>query len=119
MRRVGLAVSNTADGQPETVTRFMKAAAERDYEAVASCFTEDAVVEDESNSHHGRDAIRRWQEGTRAKWEYTVTATGGRPDGTSGYLVPAHLSGNFPGGEADVVYRFTLQGNLIERLRID
>jgi ketosteroid isomerase-like protein len=119
MRRAGLAVSYTVDGQPETVARFMRAAAERDYEAVASCFTEDAVVEDESHSHHGRDAIRHWQESTRAKWEYTVTATGGRPDGTSGYLVSAHLSGNFPGGEADVVYRFTLRGDLIEHLRID
>jgi ketosteroid isomerase-like protein len=111
-------MSSKVDRQPEAVARFMRAAAERDYDGVASCFAEDAVVEDESQSHHGREAIRRWQEGTRAKWEYTVTATGSRPDGPSGYLVSAHLSGNFPGGEADVVYRFTLRGDLIEHLRI-
>jgi len=112
-------MSHSVDGQSEIVSRFMKAAAEQDYEGLAACFTEDAVVEDESHPHHGREAIRRWQEATRAKWEYTVTATGGRRDGNSGYLVSAHLSGNFPGGEADVVYRFTLRGDLIERLRID
>jgi ketosteroid isomerase-like protein len=112
-------MSHFINGQPEIVTRFMKAAADRDYEALAACFTEDAVVEDESHSHHGRDAIRRWQEATRAKWEYTVTATGGRSDTDGGYFVPAHLSGNFPGGEADVGYRFTLRGDLIARLRID
>jgi ketosteroid isomerase-like protein len=117
---VGLDMNHQAfKGQPEMVGRFMEAAAERDYQALAACFTEDAVVEDESHSHHGREAIRRWQEGTRAKWEYTVTATGGRPDADGGYLVSAHLSGNFPGGEADVEYRFTLRGDLIARLRID
>ena len=106
------------DGQPEIVARFMRAAAERNHEAVAACFTDDGLVEDESHSHHGREAIRRWQEGTRAKWEYTVTATGGRPDADGGYCVSAHLSGNFPGGEADVEYHFTFQGDLIGTLRI-
>src|SRR5690348_4772384 len=101
----------TIIGQPEIVTRFMKAAAERDYEAVAACFTQDAVVEDESRLHIGREAIRRWQEVTRARWEYTVIATGGRPDADGEYVVLAHLRGNFPGGEADVEYRFALQGD--------
>jgi SnoaL-like domain len=62
---VGLGMSSSINGQPEIVTRFMKAATERDYEAVAACFTEDALVEDESHSHLGREAIRRWQEVTR------------------------------------------------------
>jgi ketosteroid isomerase-like protein len=112
-------MSSNINGQPEIVTRFMKAAAERDYEALAACFTEDAVVEDESQSYRGREAIRRWQEATRAKWEYTVTVTGGRPEADGEYVVLAHLSGNFPGGEADVEYRFALRGDLIARLRID
>jgi ketosteroid isomerase-like protein len=111
-----MSVSN--DSQPEIVTRFMKAAAERNYEAAAACFTEDAVVEDESRSHRGRNAIRRWQEGTRAKWQYSVTETGGKPDAEVGYVVSAHLSGNFPGGEADVEYRFRFRGDLIAYLRI-
>jgi ketosteroid isomerase-like protein len=118
MLRVGLAMSHAIDGQPEIVARFMKAAAERNYEAVAACFTDDAVVADESRSHSGREAIRRWQEGTRATWEYTVTATGGRPEADAGYCVSAHLIGNFPGGEADVEYHFTFQGDLIRTLRI-
>ena len=112
-------MSSSINGQPEIVTRFMKAATERDYEAVAACFTEDAVVEDESHSHLGREAIRRWQEATRAKWDYTVTATRGRADADGEYVVLAHLSGNFPGGEADVEYRFALRADLIARLRID
>ena len=111
-------MSRSAKGQPEIVTRFMSAAAARDYEAVAACFTEDAVVEDESRSHRGREAIRRWQERTRAKWDYTVTATGGKPDADAGHIVSAHLSGNFPGGEADVEYRFRFRGDLIAYLRI-
>ena len=37
----------------------------------------------------------------------------------AGYFVSAHLSGNFPGCEADLQYRFTLSGDLIASLRID
>jgi ketosteroid isomerase-like protein len=33
-----------------------------DANAVADCFTENAVVVDESHTYTGRDAIRRWNE---------------------------------------------------------
>jgi ketosteroid isomerase-like protein len=103
---------------PAMIARFMKAAAERDYAGLGECFTEDAIVSDERQTHRGRDEIRRWQEAGRAKWNYTATATDGEATSANQYRVAVHLEGNFPGGEADVDYRFTILDGLISELQI-
>jgi ketosteroid isomerase-like protein len=103
---------------PEVIERFIDAAAQRDFDALGQCFTEDATVEDEERMHRGRNEIRAWQQKTRTQYDYTVTVTSGQPDGDDAYRVGAHLRGNFPGGEADVEYRFVIRDGLISSLRI-
>ena len=105
-------------GAPAVVTRFVEMARDRNFAAIGECFTEDATVADEQHTHRGRTDIRQWQEASRKKWEYTFTATGGSARGPDGYVIEGHLSGNFPGGEADVTYAFTLREGLISRLEI-
>lgn len=104
---------------PAAIVPFMDAAARRDYDALAACFTEDATVCDEGQTHSGRSEIRRWQEDTRAKWSYTVTIVGGQPGGENEYLVAVRLVGNFPGGRADLNYRFSMRDGLIGRLEVE
>lgn len=106
------------EGAPKVITRFLDAASERNYDALAECFTSDAAVSDERRVHRGRAEIRLWQEESRAKWEYAATAIDGRPGAADEYIVAVHLKGNFPGGEADVEYRFTIRDGLISSLRI-
>ena len=103
---------------PDAVLRFVEAAERQDFAAVGDCFTEDATVTDEERTHRGRAQIRRWQEDGRKRWEYRLTVRSGEARGADGYLMRGHLSGNFPGGEADVEYDFTLRGGLISRLKI-
>jgi ketosteroid isomerase-like protein len=103
---------------PAAVRRFVEAAAARDFAAIGECFTDDATVSDEQHTHRGRTEIRQWQEASRQKWEYTLTVNPGRARGSEGYVVEGHLSGNFPGGEADVTSNFTLRDALISRLVI-
>jgi ketosteroid isomerase-like protein len=104
---------------PTTIARFMDAAARRDYDALAACFAEDATVFDEERTHRGRKEIRQWQEYTRARWAYTVTIIGGEPAGENEYLLAVRLQGNFPGGEADLNYRFTMRDSLISGLEVE
>ena len=106
------------EAAPAVVTRFVKAARDRDFATIGQCFTEDATVVDEQQTHRGRSEIQQWQAASRKKWEYTFTAKGGSPRGPDGYVIDGHLSGNFPGGEADVMYAFTLRAGLISRLEI-
>ena len=42
-----------------------------DVDAVASCFTDRAVVMDESHTWIGRDGIRQWKKSTTARYRYT------------------------------------------------
>ena len=103
---------------PAVITRFMDAAARRDYAALGECFAEDATVYDERQTHRGRAEICRWQEVGRAKWNYTAAVTDGKATGPYQYRVTVHLQGDFPGGEADVSYRFTILDGLISELQI-
>ena len=44
---------------------------EADGEAVAQCFTDDAVVKDEGHTYNGRVAIKKCKEDASAKYAYT------------------------------------------------
>ena len=101
---------------PPAISAYF-AADRADGDAVAQCFTEDAVVIDENRTHAGRDAIRRWREEAAQKFSYEVDpfAVSGEADRM---VVSAHLTGNFPGSPVDLRYRFTLAGDRIARLEI-
>ncbi|MEZ5248193.1 MAG: hypothetical protein R2713_02955 [Ilumatobacteraceae bacterium] len=49
---------------------------------------------------------------------HSRTFTGLDDLGDGAYVVHNHLSGDFPGGEADLRYRFRLRDGLIRRVEI-
>lgn len=93
------------------------AADQNDDDAVAQCFTENAVVIDERQTHAGRDAIRRWKTEASAKFSYTTDPFAVGEEGGQ-TVVTAHVSGNFPGSPVDLRYAFVLEGEKIARLEI-
>jgi uncharacterized protein (TIGR02246 family) len=103
---------------PEVVTRYFEADARRDIDAVVALFADDAVVVDEGETWRGIDEIRAWRDGPASKYEYTTEVFDTEPTGEDGYVVTGRLEGNFPGGTADVTWRFTVDGDRISHLRI-
>ncbi|MDP3523487.1 MAG: nuclear transport factor 2 family protein [Hoeflea sp.] len=101
---------------PKPIAAYF-AADRADADAVALCFTEDAVVIDENRTHSGRNAISRWREAAARKFSYVVDpfAISGEDDRI---VVTAHLTGNFPGSPVDLRYRFSLDDDRIARLEI-
>lgn len=88
-----------------------------DGEAVSQCFTDGAIVKDESRTHHGRAAIKKWKEGVSAKFEYTCEPLGCvQQDGQ--FVVTCRLTGNFPGSPADLRFFFELEGEKVASLTI-
>lgn len=86
-------------------------------DAVAQCFSEDAVVIDERREHRGRAAIARWTAEAIEKYHYTseplhVDTSG--PDA----IVTARVTGDFPGSPVELRYRFGLEGDFITRLEV-
>jgi ketosteroid isomerase-like protein len=88
-----------------------------DGEAIADCFTEDGQVKDEGQARQGRAAIKEWWEGPANAFEYKVEVQSTQAN-DGGYTVLTRLTGNFPGGTADLANRFTLRDNLIASLEI-
>ena len=101
---------------PEPIAAYF-AADRLDAEAVARCFTNDAVVKDEGETHAGLAAIRRWKTEAAAKYTYTCEPfLMERVDGMT--VVHSHLEGDFPGGQVDLRFFFCLERGLIASLEI-
>lgn len=72
---------------PEPIAAYF-AADKRDIEAIAQCFTKDAVVKDEGHTYTGVMAIKQWKAETSTKYTYTsepfaLERHGGRGHGAS------------------------------------
>jgi hypothetical protein len=101
---------------PEPIASYFDAD-KRDGESVARCFTNQAVVKDEGQTHSGPAAIKAWKTATAAKYSYAsepfaVERTDGR------YIVTSRLTGNFPGSPVDLRYAFLLERGKIAFLEI-
>ncbi|KAB2811378.1 nuclear transport factor 2 family protein [Pimelobacter simplex] len=102
---------------PPTIRAFLDAHAARDADAALRLLTPAAVISDIGEPFSGADSLRRFLTEAGAEFTYTTELTGVRRDGET-WVVGHHLEGDFPGGTADLDYRFVLDGERIERLDI-
>lgn len=87
-------------------------------EAVARCFTPQAVVQDEGHTYQGREAITAWKAGASAQYSYTTEPFALETQHDGSQLVTSRVAGNFPGSPLDLHYRFRLERGLIASLEI-
>ncbi|WP_229074454.1 nuclear transport factor 2 family protein [Actinoplanes sp. DH11] len=114
--------TNTAvswDDLPAVITTYLPAHEARDIAAALAAFTADAVVTDEGRTYRGHDEIRAWLAATGSEYTYTTAFTGAARTAAAEFDVVQHLEGDFPGGSADLHYRFALAGDAISRLVIE
>jgi ketosteroid isomerase-like protein len=104
---------------PETISRYLTAHRARDTSTAISAFAGDAVVIDEGITHTGTAAIERWLTESATRYTYTTEVTGTKQIDESHFVVHVHLEGNFPGGQVDLRYQFTLRDGLIGSLTIE
>ena len=103
---------------PEIVSRYFEFDAIRDIDSIVSLFADDATVVDEGETRHGTTEIRAWQTGPASKYSYTTEVRGSQAVEADRYLVTGRLTGNFPGGIADLKFDFTIANGAISRLVI-
>ena len=101
---------------PEPIAAYF-AADRLSAEAVARCFTPQAVVKDEGHAHTGQAAIQAWKIAASTQYTYT-TEPFALDRETDAQIVRAHVAGNFPGSPVDLQYRFRLERGLIASLEI-
>jgi len=88
-----------------------------DIEAVARCFTGNAIVKDEGHTYNGLAAIKEWKAKTSTKYTYTSEPFAcEQKDGKT--VITSRLVGDFPGSPVDLRFFFGLEGDKIASLEI-
>ena len=77
---------------PDAITTYFSISNGADATHIADCFTQDACVFDEGETHRGRPAIQAW--------------------------MPATVTGNFPGSPVQLDHAFQLAESQIQSLEI-
>jgi len=101
---------------PDPIAAYF-AADKQNPEALARCFTAQAVVKDEGHTYAGLEAIKAWKAAASARYTYTIEPFALQQK--EGYqVVTSRVAGNFPGSPVDLQYRFRLERGLIASLEI-
>lgn len=99
------------------IDAFLKAKNDYDSAAFVTCFSKDAVVEDEGQEISGKAAIQKWIEDSNAKYHDTVTAKKIVERGNKTVLT-AQVAGNFDGSPVFLDFYFVINEGKISRLSI-
>jgi hypothetical protein len=103
---------------PDAINAYQHAHDRRDSDTALASFGREATVTDENATYTGTERIRWWLTNTASQYTYTRTLTGVDDLGNGAYVVHNHLSGDFPGNDVDLHYRFEMHDGLIQRLVI-
>jgi len=102
---------------PKPLAAYIAASNARDADAIAACFTDDAVVRDENQDRRGIAAILEWKKWTEEKYQ-PIVETIDVTETTDKTIVTCKVSGTFPGSPVELRYAFTLDGEKIACLEI-
>jgi len=89
---------------PDPIAAYF-AADQHSADAIARCFTAQAVVKDEGHTYTGLEAIMAWKAAASAAYTYTSEPFALEHKECSS-IVTSRVTGNFPGSPVDLRYRF-------------
>jgi ketosteroid isomerase-like protein len=102
---------------PPAIRSYLTAHEARDVDGALAAFTSDARVTDQGEAFEGTPAVRRFLSGAGAD-TFTTQHLGAQRTADSAWDVHVRIEGDFPGGTADLTYRFELADDLVRRLDI-
>ncbi|MET8998492.1 nuclear transport factor 2 family protein [Amycolatopsis sp. Hca4] len=107
-----------SDLLPATVREFFAAHVVRDADTASSFLTEDAVIIDQDETFRGREDVHAFLRDAGSEFEYTTEQLGAHRADDNHWVVTVRLEGTFPGGIAELDYRFTLRDDRIAEIVI-
>jgi ketosteroid isomerase-like protein len=107
-----------SDPIPTTVRGFLAAHVVRDADTASSFFAENAVVVDQGETFRGRQQIHPFLRDAGSEFEYTTEQIGAARIDDDHWVVTLRLKGTFPGGVAELDYRFTIREDVVTELVI-
>ena len=106
------------EGAPDVIRRYFMLDTDREIDSIVALFADDATVVDEGETRRGTAAIRAWQTGPASRYTYTTDVLGLDALTADRVVVTGRLTGNFPGGTAELKWDFTVAGDRISQLLI-
>ncbi|MET9228395.1 nuclear transport factor 2 family protein [Lentzea sp. NPDC003310] len=103
---------------PATVREFFAAHVVHDADVSSSFLTEDALIVDQDETFRGREETYAFLRDAGTEFQYTTEQIGAHRADDTHWVVTVRLEGNFPGGVAELDYRFTLRDDLIAEIVI-
>jgi len=102
---------------PAPVAAYIAAENGDDAAALAHCFAENAVAQDEGHTMKGLATIQRWKTETKQKYRHTVEPLAAiQKDGKT--VVTVRLAGESPGSPIELQFVIGLEGDRISSLEI-
>lgn len=102
---------------PDAISTYFAISNGADITGVKHCFTADAVVIDEGQTHQGHAAIEAWQRAAQAAFDYSVEPIEVLIEGDR-VTVTSNVVGNFPGSPVKLNHAFGLVDGRINSLEI-
>ena len=97
---------------PQIITGYITASNTHDIEAILGCFSDSAIVRDENETLHGKEAIKGWIVKTIGKYNFHFEPVQIHQDDNE-TTVSMKVSGTFPGSPITLDYHFiTLDGKI-------
>lgn len=103
---------------PATIRAFLAAHTAREADAAARAFTTTAVVADEGHTYRGTEEVLGFLRDAGSEFTYTTELVGAERVDDAHWVAVHRLEGDFPGGVAELRYRFTLVDDLVDELVI-
>jgi hypothetical protein len=106
------------DQLPPTIREYLAAHTARDVDTALRAFSTTGSVTDEGKTFRGTEEILRFLTKAGAEFSYTTELIGAQRVDDAHWVATNRLEGDFPGGVAELDYRFTLADDLIAELVI-
>ena len=100
------------------IKKYVDASNAHDVKSILACFSDDAVVHDEGETLHGKNAIESWIAKTIEKYKFQFRPLSSKDDDGE-VVVAVEVSGTFDGSPVTLDYHFTIESDKISSLTID
>lgn len=102
---------------PDVIKDYFQANNAHDTAAMTTCFTEDAIVQDEGEELRGIIAVANWIHTTTQKYQ-AIVEVANLTEQNAEIVVTELVSGNFDGSPLQLHYHFMLAADKIAQLKI-
>jgi ketosteroid isomerase-like protein len=103
---------------PATILAYLAAHAAGEADAAVRTFAPTALVVDEGHRYRGTREVLEFLRKAGSQFTYTTELVGAERVDDAHWVAVNRLEGDFPGGVAQLRYRFTLVDDLITELAI-